>query len=98
MLECLFNKVADPQACSVIKKRLQHRCFPVEFVKFLRTPFFNRAPPVTAPEPLKSVAFTMITDNIHLLFVVLLFSKALVGNTIQHFIVRLISGSDCFEI
>ena len=27
-------------ACNFIKKRLQHRCFPVEFAKFLRTPFF----------------------------------------------------------
>ena len=25
---------------SVIKKRLQHRCFPVKFAIFLRTPFF----------------------------------------------------------
>ena len=28
--------VADPQVCNFIKKRLQHKCFPV---KFLRTPF-----------------------------------------------------------
>ena len=27
-------------ACNFIKKRLQHRCFPVNFVKFLGTPFF----------------------------------------------------------
>ena len=26
-------------ACNFIKKRLQHRCFFSEFVKFLRTPF-----------------------------------------------------------
>ena len=25
------------QACNFFKKRLQHRCFPVEFVKLLRT-------------------------------------------------------------
>ena len=30
-----FNKVAGLK-----KKRLWHRCFPVNFVKFLRTPFF----------------------------------------------------------
>ena len=30
------------------KKRLCHTCFPVNFVKFLRTPFFNRASPVAA--------------------------------------------------
>ena len=38
MLECLFNKVAGLQACIFIKKRLQHRCFPVNIVKLLRTP------------------------------------------------------------
>ena len=39
MLESVFNKVAGLQACNFIKKRLQHGCFPVKFVKFLRTPF-----------------------------------------------------------
>ena len=29
------------QARNFIKKRLQHRCFPVDFVKFLRTPFLQ---------------------------------------------------------
>ena len=29
------------QACKVIKKRLQRRCFPVKFAKFLKTPFFT---------------------------------------------------------
>ena len=27
--------------CNIIEKRLQHRCFPVKFAKFLRTPFFT---------------------------------------------------------
>ena len=36
VLESLFNK-------------LLHRCFPVKFVRFLRTTF-NKAPPVAAPE------------------------------------------------
>ena len=34
----LFNKVAANQTCNFTKIRLQHRCFPVKFVKFLRTP------------------------------------------------------------
>ena len=38
MLEPLFNKVADVQACSVVKKRLQNRCFPVNITKSLREP------------------------------------------------------------
>ena len=35
-----FNKVADLRPATLLKKRLWHRCFPVNFVKFLRTPFF----------------------------------------------------------
>ena len=36
-----FNKIA----CSFIKKRLWYRCFPVNFVKFLKTPFFHKTAP-----------------------------------------------------
>ena len=43
----LFNKIAGLQACKLIKKRFQHRCFPVKFEKFLRTPLY-RTPSVTA--------------------------------------------------
>ena len=32
-----FSKVA-----TLLKKRLWHRCFPVNFAKFLRTPFFTK--------------------------------------------------------
>ena len=41
VLESPFNKVTGFQASNFIKKRLQHRCFPVKFAKFLRTPFFT---------------------------------------------------------
>ena len=41
VLEFLFNKVAVLQASNFIKKRLQHKCYPVKFVKFLRTAFFT---------------------------------------------------------
>ena len=41
MLESLFNKVADLQTHYFIKMRLQHRYFLVNFVKFLRIPFFT---------------------------------------------------------
>ena len=37
MLEFLFNKVAGLQACKFIKKKLQHRYFPVNIAKFLGT-------------------------------------------------------------
>ena len=43
-----FNKGAGlrPKACNVIR----HRCFPENFAKFLRTPFFYRTPLVAASE------------------------------------------------
>ena len=33
MLESLFNKVAGLKAYNFIKKRFQHKCFPVNFRK-----------------------------------------------------------------
>ena len=41
VLESLFNKVAGLRTWNVIKKTLQHSCFPVSFVKFLRTPILK---------------------------------------------------------
>ena len=48
VLESLFNKIAglkakkrlQHQACNLLKKRLWHRCFPVNFAKFLGVLFF----------------------------------------------------------
>ena len=34
-----FNKDAGLRPATLLKKRLWHRCFPVNFSKFLRTPF-----------------------------------------------------------
>ena len=34
-----FNNVADLRHATLLKKILWHRCFPVNFVKSLRTPF-----------------------------------------------------------
>ena len=42
MPESLFNKVAG-QPPTILKKRLWHRCFPVNFVKFLWTPFLKNS-------------------------------------------------------
>ena len=39
-LECLFNKVTGLQLWTLLKKRPQHRCFPVNIAKFLKTGFF----------------------------------------------------------
>ena len=38
MLESLFKKIAGLKACNVIKKKPQHRCFPVNIAKFLKLP------------------------------------------------------------
>ena len=41
LYQSLFiSKVADLRPATLLKKRLQNRCFPVNFVKFLRTAFF----------------------------------------------------------
>ena len=36
VLESLFDKVARLKVCKFIKTRFQHKCFPVNFAKFLR--------------------------------------------------------------
>ena len=36
-----FNKVAGLRAATLLKKRPWHRCLPVNFAKFLRTPFLH---------------------------------------------------------
>ena len=41
MLESFSNKVAGRQVCSFIEKKLHHRCFPVNNVKFLITSFLK---------------------------------------------------------
>ena len=42
-LEPYFNRVSGLRAVTLLKKRLQHRCFQVNFMKFLRTPFLQNA-------------------------------------------------------
>ena len=37
----LIKDYKGPQACNFIKKRLQHRCFPVNIAKFLRGPILK---------------------------------------------------------
>ena len=41
MRESVFNKVAGLWPTTLLKKRLWHRCFPVNFAQFLRTPFLR---------------------------------------------------------
>ena len=37
----IFNKATDLKFATLLKKRLLYRCFPVNFAKFLRTPFLT---------------------------------------------------------
>ena len=39
-----FNKVAGLRPATLLKKRLRHRCYPVDFPKFLRTPSLQNTP------------------------------------------------------
>ena len=39
-----FNRAACQKACNFIKKRSQHRCFPVKFTKFIRTLIYRILP------------------------------------------------------
>ena len=40
-MSLFFNKVAVLRPATLFKKRLWHSCFPVNFAKFLRTPFLT---------------------------------------------------------
>ena len=44
LVEAAIRKIffENIRACDVIKRRLKHRCFSVNIVKFLRTPFFTK--------------------------------------------------------
>ena len=41
VLESYFNRVSGLRAVTLLKKRLQHSCFQVNFMKFLRTSFLQ---------------------------------------------------------
>ena len=43
-----FNKVAGLRLATLFKKRFWHKCFPVDFAKFLRISFFIEHPRVTS--------------------------------------------------
>ena len=57
VLEPLFNKIAGLKTSNFIKKRLQHRWFPVNIVKFLRTPILKNIYDGTASVNSRSAIF-----------------------------------------
>ena len=60
-----FNKVAGLKAATLLKKRLWYRCFPVNFARFLQTPFFKKNHRLTASEMTPSIMKIMaiLTGN-----------------------------------
>ena len=63
-----FNKVEGLRPATLLKKRISHSCFPVNFAKFLRTPFFQRTPPVAASELYQGISINgfqslFLTEN-----------------------------------
>ena len=44
VLDSLFKKASGPQASKFIKKRLQHRYFPVKLARFSRALFLQNTP------------------------------------------------------
>ena len=67
-----FNKVVGLRVATLLKKRLWHSCFPLNFTKFLRTPFLTentfscRITTVAAPVLLKSHIVQDIVSRIKL--------------------------------
>ena len=57
-----LNKAAALQACNLIKKRLQHRCFPVKFAKFLRRPIWR----TSANDWSKDMSIINANINVHI--------------------------------
>ena len=65
MPESLFNKVASLSPATLLKKRLWHRCFPVNFSKFLRTPFYRTTLGAAAINDLKELIDSFPRDSPH---------------------------------
>ena len=61
-----FNIDSGLRPATLLKKRLQQRCFPVNFVKFSRTPFFTEHFPTTSSFCNLSHSFILQRSFIHL--------------------------------
>ena len=70
VLESLCHKVTDLWPCSFIKKRLQHKCFPLNIAKLLKVAFFIehlryvKKPVTTSPWRAKK-AFTKLLWHLY---------------------------------
>ena len=61
--ESFFNKVVGLKPATLLKKRLWYRCFPVNFVKFLRTLFFTEHLWTTASNNTKQQASCLLLSD-----------------------------------
>ena len=78
MFEYLFNKVAGAKTCNFIKKRLQHRCFPVKIAKFLITLFYRTAAVAASRKKVeKYLGFCQISMRDLFVKIVIAFSRKL---------------------
>ena len=57
VLESLSNRVPGLMPATLLKKRLQHRCFQVNFVKFLRKPFLPNTSVICLTVPFHKKSF-----------------------------------------
>ena len=66
MPEPLFNKVVVLQSATLLKVRLRHKCFPLNFERSLRTPFLQNTSKrlllKAQPEILKFVNMQQVND------------------------------------
>ena len=70
VLVSLFDKVAGLQVCNFIKKTLQHRCFPVKFVRILKTPILRVTDSIKADtDQLSHDWFQFLMWDIHIYIV-----------------------------
>ena len=58
----LFNKVAPLKPVTLLKKRLWHSCFPVNFATFLRTLFY-RTPPLAASGLIECLDWAIVVGS-----------------------------------
>ena len=57
-----FNKVAPLKPVTLLKKRLWHSCFPVNFATFLRTLFY-RTPPLAASGLIECLDWAIVVGS-----------------------------------
>ena len=58
-----FIKLQVCKPATLLKKKLWHRCFPVNFMKFLKTFFFHRTPPVAASKSSKMLILILLLEG-----------------------------------